>query len=79
MKRQWNTFQTKEQDKSSEKELNRMEISNLPSKEFKEIVIKMTAIRRKWMKLTENFNKEIKNIKKNQSELKTTITERKTH
>lgn len=41
MKRQWNTFQTKEQDKSSEKELNRMEISNLPYKEFKLIVIRM--------------------------------------
>lgn len=56
-----------------------MEISDLPYEEFKEIVIKMTAIRRKWMKLTENFKKEIKNTKKNQSELKTTITERKTH
>ena len=40
MKRQRNTFQTK-QDKTSEKELNKTEISNLPAKEFKVIIIKM--------------------------------------
>lgn len=35
MRRQRNTFQTKEQDNMSEKELNEMEISNLSEKELK--------------------------------------------
>lgn len=34
-------LQIKEQDKSSEKDLNEMEMSNLPEKEFKVTVIKM--------------------------------------
>ena len=31
----------KEQDRISEKELNKIEISNLPEKEFKEMILKM--------------------------------------
>lgn len=34
-------FLIKEQDKTSEKILNEMEVSNLPDREFKEMVIKM--------------------------------------
>ena len=34
-------FPMKEQDRTSEKELHEMEISNLPNKEFKVMVIKM--------------------------------------
>lgn len=34
-------FQKKEQDKTYEKELGEMEISNLPDKKFKVIIIKM--------------------------------------
>lgn len=34
-------FQTKEQDKSLEKDFNETEVSNLPDKEFNVIVIKM--------------------------------------
>ena len=40
MQRQRNMFQMKEQDKTSEKELNKMEISNVSDKELKEMVIK---------------------------------------
>jgi len=36
-----NMFQMKEQDKTSEKDLSEMEISNLPDKVFKVMVIKM--------------------------------------
>ena len=36
-------LQTKEQDKISEKEQNKMEISNLPDKEFQVRVIKILA------------------------------------
>lgn len=36
-----NTFQTKEQNKTSKKDLNEMKIINLPDKEFKISIIKM--------------------------------------
>ena len=36
-------FQTKEQDKTSEKELNKREISDLPDKELKVMVIKIVT------------------------------------
>ena len=69
-------FQVKEQDKTAEKNLNEMEISNLPDKEFKEMVIKMlTKLGRRMEEHSENFNKELENIRKNQSELKNTILE----
>ena len=45
-----------------------MEISNQPDKEFKAIVIKMLIrVERRVDELSENFNKEIENTKKNQS------------
>ena len=47
MRRQKNMFQSKEQDKTSEKELNNREISNLPNKSFKVMAVKMfTKLRR---------------------------------
>ena len=68
----------KEQDKTSEKELNKIEISNLPNKEFKIMIIKMfTKLGRKMDEHSENFNKELENIKEDQSEQKNTITELK--
>lgn len=45
-----------------------MEISDLLSKEFKVMVIKMlTKLRRRMNEDRENFNKEIENITNNQS------------
>ena len=41
MRRQRNVAQMKEQIKTSEKELNKMEISNLSDAEFKTLVIRM--------------------------------------
>ena len=40
MKKERNMFQLKKQDKTSEKDLNEMEISGLPDKELKIMVIK---------------------------------------
>ena len=67
-----------EQNKTPEKELNKMKINNLLDKEFKAMVIKMlTELRRRMDEHSENFNKEIENIRKYQTEvtkLKNTIT-----
>ena len=41
MRRQRNVAQMKEQNKTPEKELNKMEISNLSNGEFKTLVIRM--------------------------------------
>ena len=64
----------KEQNKTPEKELKKMETSNQTDAEFKTLVIRMLT------DLSENFNKEIGNIKielesmkKNQSEIKNTL------
>ena len=59
--------QMKEQNKTPEKELNKMETSNPPDAEFKALVIRMLN------KLSDIFN----NIKKDQSEMKNTLTEMK--
>ena len=41
MKRQRAMYQMKEQDKTPEKQLNEMEIGNLPEKEFRIMIVKM--------------------------------------
>ena len=41
MRRQGNMVQMKEQIKTPEKELNKMEVSNLPDAEFKTLVIRL--------------------------------------
>ena len=51
-----------------------METSSLPDKEFKVIIIKMLSkLRRRMNEHGGDFNKELENIKKNQTELKNTI------
>ena len=60
MRRLRNMAQMKEQIKTPEKELNKMEISNLSDAEFKTLVIRMLK------ELSEDLN----SIKKIQSELK---------
>ena len=55
-----------------------MKINNLPDKEFKEIVFKMVAkLRKRIEEHSDNFNKDLEYIRKNQSELKNIITETK--
>ena len=41
MKRQRAIYQMKEQDKTPEKQLNEVEIGNLPEKEFRIMIVKM--------------------------------------
>ena len=41
MKRHRATYQMKEQDKTPEKQLNEVEIGNLPEKEFRIMIMKM--------------------------------------
>ena len=65
MSRQRNMAQMKEQIKTPEKELNKMEISNLSDGEFKILVISMLK------ELSEDLN----SIKKIQFEMKDTLIE----
>ena len=69
MRRKTNMAQMKEQNKTPEKELNKMETSKLLDTEFITLVIRMLS------KLSDNFNrikKGMETIKKNQSERKDT-------
>ena len=65
------------QDKNLKKGLKKREVSNLPDKEFKAIINRLTEHRRSMNELGENLNQEIENEKKKkrQSELKNTKTE----
>ena len=67
-------YAPQEEYKTSEKELNEIEISNMPDKEFEAMIIKMlTRLERGIEEFSEISNKE--EIFKNQSELKNTITD----
>ena len=78
MRRQRNTLQAREQDKTPEKELNGRKISNADDKEFKQKLIRMrNNIGRRLDEHSEKVNKDLENIKKNQSEMKNTILEMK--
>lgn len=55
--RQRNKFPTKEQDKSLKKDLNKMEVNNLPDKQFRVIFIKvLTNLRRRKEEHSKKFN-----------------------
>ena len=90
MKRQRTLHQIKEQDKTPEKQLNEVEIGNLPDKEFRIMIVKMIQDPGKRMeakieRMQEIFNKdleELKNkhlekLKNKQREINNTITEMK--
>ena len=65
MRRQRNMAQMKEQIKPTEKELNKVEISNLSDAEFKTLVIRMLK----------ELSEDVNSIKKIQSEVKDTLIE----
>ena len=65
MRRQRNMAQMKEKNKTPEKELNKMEISNLSGTEFKTLVMRVLK------ELIRCFN----SIKKSQAEMKVTLSE----
>ena len=58
-----------------------MEISNIPNREFRAIVIikVLIGLEKRVENLSETFNKEIRNIKRNQPEMKNLIAEFKIH
>ena len=69
MRQQINSFQTKQQDKNTQKQLTE-EIGNLPEKEFRVMIAKMTQDLGKWMKTQikklqkkKLFNKELEDLK----------------
>ena len=70
----------KEQDKTPEKQLNEMEIGNLPEKEFRVMIVKMIQDLGKRMearieKMQEMFNKDLEELKNKQIEMNNTVTE----
>ena len=73
----------KEQDKTPEKQLNEVEIGNLPEKEFRIMIVQMIQDPGKRMeanieKMQEIFNKDLEELKNKQTEMNNTITEMKT-
>ena len=83
MKRQRAMYQMKEQDKTPEKQLNEVEIGNLPEKEFRIMIVKMIQdlgkrMEAKMEKMQEMFNKDLEELKNKQTEMTNTITEMKT-
>ena len=68
MKRQRTMYHMKEQDKTPEKQLNEVEISNLPEKEFKIMRVKTIQDLRKRMEakieeMQEMFDKDLEELK----------------
>ena len=80
MKNQRAMYQMKEQDKTPEKQLNEVEIGNLPEKEFRIMIVKMIQdvrerIEAKIEKMQEMFNKDPEELKNKQTEMNNTISE----
>ena len=73
----------KEQDKTPEKQLNEVEIGNLPEKQFRIMIVKMIQnlgkrMEAKMEKMQEMFTKALEELKNKQTEMNSTITEMKT-
>ena len=82
MKRQRNTTQITEQSRNSQDQIDEEEISNLPEREFRVMIVRMLQrLENRMEKLQEEFNtvdavtKDIEEIRNKQTEMKNTITE----
>ena len=82
MKRQRNTTQMKEQGRNSQDQINEEEISNLPEREFRIMIVKMLQrLETRMEKIQEAFDtvntitKDIEEIKNKLTEMNSTITE----
>ena len=78
MKKQKGTSQMKGQDKIQEKQLNEVEIGNIPEKEFRIMIVKMIQDLRKRMetkieKMQERFTKDLQGLKNKQTEINNTL------
>ena len=66
--------QMKGQDKTPEKQLNEVEIDNLPEKEFRIMIVKMIQDLGKTMeKVQEMFTKDLEELKNKQTEMTNTL------
>ena len=63
MKKQKVMSPTQGQDKTPEKQLNEVEIGNLPEKELRIMIMKMTQDLVKTMKIQEMFTKDLQELK----------------
>ena len=68
MKTQRTMYQIREQDKTPEKQVNKVEIGNLPEKEFRIMIVKMIQdlgirMEAKIKKMQEMFNKDLEELK----------------
>ena len=78
MKKQKVTFQMKGQYKTPEKQLNEVEIGNLPEKEFRIMIAKVIQdvgkrMEAKIEKIQEMFTKSLKELKNKQTEMNNTL------
>ena len=66
--------QMKEQNKTPERQLNEVEIGNLPEKQFRIMILKMIQDLRKTMeKMQEMFTKDLEEPKNKQTEMNNTL------
>ena len=75
-------YQMKEQDETPEKQLNEVEIGNLPEREFRIMIVKMIqdlgkTTEAKIEEMQEMFKKDLEELKNKQTEMNNTITEMK--
>ena len=76
MKRQRNTAQMKEQTRNTQVQINEEEISKLPEKEFRIMIVKMIKnLENKMEKMQESINKNLEELKNKHTETNNTITE----
>ena len=69
-------FQTEKQEKIPE-ELSKVGTNNLPETKLKVMIIKILKELRKMHEHSKKFNRELEHIKKNQTDLRNTITKLK--
>lgn len=76
MLRKRNSSQVKEQDKAMVRDLREKDISNMPNGEFKATIMRLlTGLKKRMEDIREALTAEIKDLKKNHSEMKNAITE----
>ena len=74
MKKQKVISQMKRQDKTSEKQLNEAEISNLPEKEVRIVMVKMIQdLSKRMEKMQAVFTKDLEELKNKQAEVKNAL------
>ena len=76
MRRQKNPLQVKEQGQNTLDLTNQEEIGSLPEKEFRIMIVKMIQnLGNRIDKMQETFNKDVEELKRNQTTMKNTINE----